>query len=419
MSKSSRLAREKADAALLKAAQEMRVESLEWVDRLRSDPDSVEILQRKMIEDLQRVYNTPHSVLGRTAGRQRYRELGHFNEVLVRLAFGTHSNFKIEAGLADTPTQRKGAARAAKLQQEQKIHRYYSEVIKPFAMDPFLSFDKETISFVSSSDHHSKKVDPFAMRVLVDFLAWAQPDLNVFNGDIHDFEPFSTHKKFPGHFDMTAAEEVDFCVENIYSPCQSAAPNARHVWVMGNHDYRYVRYVADNGPELAGFDSMNIIDQFRLRELGIDLVCRSNFLAPTVKMRKRDVAENWMIVEGCMVFTHGVFTSKNADEQHWKRFGMSGTNGHLHTPSMSFFSMDSTGPCCWTTSPMMAGHAVGRDYVSMPSLWHMGFVYGTINKRTKEVQQNIITVGESATFGGRTWHITEAERRARREAWSV
>lgn len=418
--KEALVAREKADAALLKAAQAARVASLEWVERLREDPDLIDILQQEMIADLNRVYNTPHRVLGRTAGRQRYRELGHFSETLVRLAFGTHGNFKIEAGLADNPTIRKGAQRAAKLQQEQKVHRYYSEVIKPFARDPFLSFeDKDVVSFVSSSDHHSSKVDPFAMRVLVEFLEWAQPDLKVYNGDVHEFQAFSTHKKFPGHFEMSGQQEVDFCVENIYAPCQQAAPNARHVWVIGNHDDRYIRYLADTAPELADFRSMNLIDQFRLRELGIDLVCRANFLAPTSKMRKKDVSENWLVVEDCMVFTHGTYSGKNANEQHYRRFQMSGTNGHLHNPGLTFFNSLSGGPCSWSTSPMMAGHAVGRDYVSLPSQWQSGFVFGTIDKRTKNVQQTIITVGETATYGGRVWRITDEEREARQRAWEV
>lgn len=413
-------AKEVSDAALSKAAQAARVDSLKWLDRLREDEDSVEVLKVKMIEDLKRVFNTPHKMLGRTAGRARYREIGHFAEPLTRAAFGDHGRFKVEAGLADTPTERKGGRRAAKLSEEQKIHRYYCDVIKPFAIEPFIEVkDKEVVTIVSSSDHHSQKVDPFAMRVLTEFLAWVQPDINCFNGDAHEFQEFSAHKKMPGHFDFTGQEEVDFCVDNIYVPCQKAAPNARHIWVMGNHDYRYVRYIADGATELATFRSMNIIDQFRLRELGIDLVCRANFLAPTGKMRKKDVAENWVVIEDCFVLTHGVFTTKNANEDHYKRFLMSGSNGHKHTPSINYFNSLSQGPESWSTAPMMAGHAVGRDYVSLPSQWQMGFNYITIDKATKDVQQHIITVGDTATYGGRVWRITEEEKEARRQAWAV
>ena len=121
------------------------------------------------------------------------------------------------------------------------------------------------------------------MRVLREFVEWVQPDLNVINGDAHEFAEFSTHPKFPGHFDFNAQEEVDYCVENIYIPLKEAAPNARHVWVMGNHDYHYVRYLANNGTALASFRSMNLIEQFRLDEVGYDLVCRSNFLAPIAR----------------------------------------------------------------------------------------------------------------------------------------
>jgi len=421
-------AREAADAALKRAAQAERVKNMAWLERLKEDPGSLPVLQARMIEDLKRVYNTPHKMLGRTAGRDRYRELGHFAEVLVKAAFGSHKQFRVEAHLADTPTESKGARRAAKLAQEQKVHRYYSEVIKPFATDPFVSFQREKpVSLVVQSDHHSLKVDPFAMRVVTDFLAWAQPDMNVFNGDTHEFQKFGTHKQMPGHFEFNAQEEVDFCVEEIYVPCINAAPNARHVWVMGNHDYRYVRYLADNGTELACFRSMNLIDQFRLRELDIDLVCRANFLAPTSKMRKKDTAENWLIVEDCFAITHGLYLGESRDKQHYERFQMSGTNGHKHEPGQSsfipfgqsFHNSLSQGAHSWTTSPMMAGHAVGRDYVSLPSQWQMGFVYVTIDPVSKHVQQHIITIGDTAHFGNRVWRITDEEREARLKAWEV
>jgi len=412
--------KEKADAALRKAAQSARVESLSWVDRLKKDPDCISVLQQKMVVDLKRVFNTPHKLLGRTAGRDRYRELGHFAQVLVKVAFGTHSNFKAEAGLAETPTERRGASRAATLHREQQVRRYYEKEIKPFAADPFLSFTKkDTVSFVASSDHHSTKVDPFAMRVLKDFLAWAQPDLNVINGDAHEFQDFSTHRKFPGHFDLSAPDEIDFCANELYKPMREAAPGARHVWVMGNHDYRFIRYVADRASELAGLRGLNLIDAFRLREFDIDLVCRSNFLAPTSAMRRRDCAENWMVVENCMVFTHGQYTGPTANKKHYERFQMSGCNGHAHNPSQNYFNSLGGGPCSWITSPMMAGLAVGRDYVSLPSQWQMGFVYGVIDKRTKEVWQTIITISDTAFFGGRTWRINAKEQKARQRAWEI
>ena len=412
--------REKADAALRKAAQAARVASLEWIDRLKEDPESAELLQEQMTADLQRVYNIPHSVLGRSAGRQRYRELGHYAERLVAMAFGTHTAFKAAAQLEETPTQKRGTSRSARLYWEQKVRKYHEQVIRPYARDPFLAFkDRDVVRFICASDHHSKKVDPFAMRVLLDMLRWVQPDLHVINGDAHEFQDLSTHRKFPGHFDLTPAEEVDYCVKHIYAPAKEAAPKARHVWVMGNHDYRFVRYVADRASDLSGLSGMNLIDLFRLRELEIDLVCRSNFLAPTSKLRRRDRGENWLVVEDCMVFTHGEYTGRGAGDKHHNRFGMSGCCGHAHNPAQTFYNSLSCGPQSWVISPMMAGHAVGRDYVSMPSQWQMGFVVGTIDRRTKEVQQNIITVGETATFGGRTWRINKAEREARRAAWEI
>lgn len=412
--------REKADAALRKAAQAARADSLKWLDRLAEDPDSADVLQQKMIDDLLRVYNTPHSVFGRTAGRQRYRELGHYAERLVTVAFGTHTQFRAEAGLGDTRTERRGAARAASLRQEHHVRKYYEQHIEPFQLDPYQKFSRKGVhSVVFASDWHSSRTDPFARRVFLDFVAWASPDIVFFGGDVTEFADFSSHRQFPGHFDMSAADEVEYTRKHIYEPTRKALPNARLITSIGNHEYRLVRYIADRASELSGMYGMNLVDLLGLRDMEIGLVCRSNFLAPTSKMRKNDVAENWMILEDCYAMLHGNFTGPNANAQHFKRFQMSGVNGHSHSPSQSYFQSLKVGPCCWTTAPMMAGPAVGYDYVSTPNQWQSGFVYATVDNRTKEVQQHIITVGESATFAGRTWRINDEEKKARGQAWGV
>lgn len=406
----------------LNKAREKRTASLKLVGRLRREPRLAADVKQQMIEDLRRVFETKHSVLGNTAGRDRYRQIGHFSEVLVRLLFGTHANFKVEAELADTPTMRKGALRSARLAQAQKVAEYAERCIHPYTEGrfEFRSGKKTgTVSAVISSDHHSSKLDPFARRVLMDVLAWTKPDYNIWNGDVVDFSSFSTHRHLPGHFDLNAKQECEYVVDELFAPAREASPGSRNIMLLGNHEWRLVNYMADRASALACLDQINFVELFKLDDLDIDLVCRSNFLAPTAKMRKRDVNENWLVLEDCFVATHGLFTGPNSCAQHVKRFQMTGINGHEHGPHYQGFNSIATGPIGWYVSPMMAGHAVGRDYVSLPSQWQMGFCFVEIDVATKHVQVTQILVGDSAYFAGRKWEITAAEKRARAQAWLV
>src|SRR5690349_23336201 len=79
------------EAALLQAADKREVNK-DLRESYRSDRAKREHVRALLLKDLMRVYNHPDNPYsGWSASRKRYRELGHFPEILVADLFGTHA----------------------------------------------------------------------------------------------------------------------------------------------------------------------------------------------------------------------------------------------------------------------------------------------------------------------------------------
>lgn len=377
-----------------------------------------EELRAALIADLKRVYDHPDNPYkGFAASRQRYRQLGHFPEILVVDAFGNHEEFLREAGLRDSRNTGKVRNKAALLNSHQKVAAYADQELRRYN-HLYRTPRTGRLEVIVGSDFHSWFVDPFALRVFIDTIEMVQPDVVVLNGDVFDFPQISRHRKLPGHFNLNLADEIAFGREHILKAVRMAAPNADVLLVIGNHEYRLVNYLADTAPELAALPSLRFGELFGLDELKIGLVVRQNFLAPYDKQKKRELQENWAIIGDTLVTTHGVSCAKFAADEQLKRYQKSGTSGHTHRPQIITSNSLGTGALSWTSTPMMAGFAVGRDYVSEPSGWQMGFAQFSIDTVNKIAVPNLVLVHERyAAFAGRMWEPNDQELARREEQW--
>ena len=375
-----------------------------------------------LIADLQRVYTHPRNPYqGFAASRKRYRQLGHYPEILVEDFFGNHQEFLRAADLHDKRTTTKVRNRAALLHTHQQIADYASKhVLKWTGRHQKARGKRGHLEAIFASDFHSVTVDPFALEVFIATLKMVQPDIVVLGGDVFDFPQVSRHRKMPGHFNLNVQQEINWGRDRIMRRVRETCPDAEIIFVIGNHEYRLVTYIADSAPEMACLDDIDFNRLFKLDELEVNLVCRSSFLAPYERQRKGDVAENWHIIGGCWVVTHGTSIAKWAVEAEMARFRMSGTSGHTHRPQWYTDNSLGTGPLSWMSAPMMAGFAIGRDYVPTPSAWNMGFVHASINVDQGVVHQAPVLVSEKwATFAGQSWRPTEKALARRREQWEV
>lgn len=390
---------------------------------LREKLDSqnfAEKVRDRMIKDLLRVYEHPkNKSLVSPVSRPMYRKLGRYCELMVTDVFGSHTEFLRAGGLQKSRTTQKTERKASLLHTHQRIADYAEKNVLSWVG----KFDKKPrgeFDVIFGSDFHSAMVDPFAMDVFIDALKNVQPRVVVLGGDVWDFPTISRHRKLPGHFHLSLAEEIEFGRERILRRVREACPDATIHLIIGNHEYRLVNYIADAAPELAALPTINFGELLGLGEFEINLVCRSNFLAPYKADQKRDTFENWLVIGDCLVVTHGTSIAKNAAEQELLRFQMSGISGHCHRPHTYATNTLATGPTVWTSAPMMAGYAVGRDYVSNPSAWNMGFTHSRLNTRLGLVSTSIVPVYEGwATFAGHSYVPSRAALAARKKQWEI
>ena len=409
------LARYQADCD---TAAEFRAKAKPLREEFAKNPEQ---LKKDLVEDLLRVFrHKDNPYKGFSASRQRYRQLGHFPEVIVYDAFGNHDEFLREAGLRDKRNTTRVRNKAARLHTHQKVAAYAETELRRYndLYRTARNQDAGRLEVVVGSDFHSWFVDPFALRVFLDTIEMVQPEIVVLNGDVFDFPQISRHRKLPGHFTLNLAQEIAFGKEHILKAVRARAPKADILFVIGNHEYRLVNYLADTAPELAALPSLQFGELFGLDELKIGLVVRQNFLAPYDRLKKRELQENWNIIGNSLVVTHGVSCAKFAADEQLKRYQKSGTSGHTHRPQIITANSLGTGALSWTSTPMMAGFAVGRDYVSEPSGWQMGFGVFSIQRGLGVVGPNLVLVHEQwASFAGRTWNLNQGEAARREEQW--
>lgn len=386
-------------------------------EHIRADPKRQRETRAALIADLRRVYDHPDNPFrGFAASRKRYKELGHYDEVLVHDFFGNHAEFLRAAGLADLRTTTKIRNRAARLHSHQRIAEFAEENVLRFVNRFLFAADKrDHLELLIASDLHSQYCDPFALDVFIECCAMVQPDVVCINGDGVDFPAFSRHRELPGHFHMSAWEEC-LWFRDLLGRIRQTCPASQIDFIIGNHEYRLVNYLADTAPALSTFPSLGFDQIFGLDEYEVNLVCRSSFLTPTKAARNKDVRENWTIYGDAYVVTHGTSIAKFAAQQQLDRFKMSGTSGHTHRPQIYFDNSLGSGPLSWMSTPMMAHPSAGSDYMPDPTRWNGGFGHASIYPSHGYVSQEVVIVhSEWCCWAGRSWTPSDKAREARME----
>jgi len=417
-------------AELMATAKEARYDSKMLLRELREDPGLASDVKNLLCDDLVRVSEIPRDILGPSASRARYRQLGHYSTSLVDFCFGVWAEFQRKAGLYDTLATKTVKRNIAKTSRAQDLAAYADEHVTPWngAFNK-LRICQKPITLLIGSDFHSRFCNPFALRVWNDIIKEQQPNGIRINGDLVDFPSLSTHRQFPGHFPMTVQDEIDWAVREVLAPARKLAPKADIKFLVGNHDVRLVTAMADKGPMFASLRDISFAKQFKLDEYEIGLVCRSNFLHLSANQRRRDISQNWETIvgpDGRLLWTtvHGWLCGKDAPRKHMARFMTNGTNGHLHDRQRISGGSYATGVHDWfQTSCMAHPEAVAAGYIHGPvefNAWTCGGLFVTIYPNSGHVSGEFFEVGEDiATFRGRTWKIRQHERDSIQEMLTI
>ena len=420
-SKPTAAQREAALAQMVRDAKHERSKNKNLLREIRKDPSMATDVKALLCADLVRVSEIPRVILGPSSSQQRYRELGNYSGSLANFLFGVWAEFQRNAGLASTLQTRTVLRNISKTSRAQDLAHYADEHVTPWN-DAYtkLKIGTKPFTMLIASDFHSHFCNPFALRVMHDINKKYQPNAIRANGDLPDFPQLSTHRQFPGHFPMTVQDEIDFSVNKVLRPLRKNNPKADIKYLLGNHDIRLITAIADHGPMFASLRSMSFAELFKLDELKIGLVCRSNFLHLSARQRGVDIAQNWETLfapDGRMLWTtvHGFLCGKDAPRKHVRRFMTNGTNGHLHDRQAISEGSYSTGVLDWYQTPCMAHPAaVAAGYIHGPvefNAWSCGGLFVTIFPETAHVHGEFFKVGHDvATFRDQVWKINQHER---------
>ena len=86
--------------------------------------------------------------------------------------------------------------------------------------------------------------DPLAIDYAIAIIKQEKPDVVALNGDNADFPEFGKYRLTPA-FALTTQATIDF-LTTLCARIRDAAPQARIVWLEGNHEVRLTNYILDN-----------------------------------------------------------------------------------------------------------------------------------------------------------------------------
>ena len=137
---------------------------------------------------------------------------------------------------------------------------------------------------------------------------------------------------------------------------------------------------------------LSLNDVFGLDDFQINLICKVDLEAFREKDMKDEMQNNYEVYYDAYVLCHKANYG----------FGMSGSNGHLHTTKIDTDANIPMGNISWMQTPCM--HMLDAEYIEGKNNWNLGFGQVYINILTKEVIQTPINIQQDwACINGKVY----------------
>lgn len=163
--------------------------------------------------------------------------------------------------------------------------------------------------FAVLSDIHFPYHDDKALKVVYNFLEQHPINTIILNGDILDFYDVSSFDKDPDRVN-SLQKEIDMSTR-FFKKLRNIKPDARIVFIKGNHEYRLERYLKKH-PELYSLDALKLPNLLDLKKYNIEYSDKGIKLG------------NLKIIHGDMVRKFSGYTARGELEKH----DNSGISGH-------------------------------------------------------------------------------------------
>ena len=335
------------------------------------------------IKDLRKVQETFPL---KSITRNFYRANGKYSDSTWNRYFGSFEEFQRQAGLKLTRHQHKLERDIALHASRDHYRTFFESEILPYC-NKYPVRDQKTHPLrlmAIMSDMHDLECDRFGLAVFLNTIKQMQPDIIVMNGDIYDLYEFSRWEKDPRSCDIVKRFKF---VRWVIGQIRAACPNSQIDLIMGNHEFRLLKHMADKTPYMKILlgDVMNLTleDIFGIREFGINMIAKWDLAAHKAQEIRDQIKKNFEIYYDCFACTH----------EPDPGMGISGTNGHLHKLVHNTDTNLHHNNISWVQTPAL--HRMDAVYIRGRNKADMGFLMAHINIETGEVVQNPHILQES------------------------
>ena len=134
----------------------------------------------------------------------------------------------------------------------------------------------------------------------------------VVMGDAVDFYQVSHYRRDPSRL-VSLGQDIERAAELL---AILKKVKGEKYFILGNHELRLVRYLADHAPELVGLKSLDLTELLGLDRLGFTVV-------DGLYLKKKFGRREWLIF-------HGDHFGKNGAYKNLETYGANGITGHSH-----------------------------------------------------------------------------------------
>lgn len=335
----------------------------------------------------------------RVVSRNYFRVHSRISESTWDRYFGTFAEFKRQAGIVLT-RQQHGLERHIAKHASVSHYRAFNAEREVLADRYSRSTDRRFKTVVFCSDLHDKEIDPFYLRVLVDTVRRAQPDVVSMVGDVFDLPEFGRYTIDPREWDVTG--RIQFTHEHIFKPLREAAPEAQIDLIEGNHEARLLRHLCDATPAmkvlLSDLHGWTIGKLLGLDEFQINYVAQADLAAFNERDLKKELSANYRIYFDTLLAHHF---------PEGRNMGLPGVNGHHHRHIVWSDFNPVYGAYEW--HQLGSGHMRAASYCDGKK-WHNGFAIAHLDTKTRAVNFDYVPVTNFAVVGGKWYDRTPEEQ---------
>lgn len=184
----------------------------------------------------------------------------------------------------------------------------------------FIDLPKTSNNIIWLSDIHFPNHDIKALTAALNYATEVNANCIILGGDILDNEPFTNHDGSPpGKDDVVEWFEM---AEDFLRMLHEKFPNAHKVWIEGNHDNWYMRFLMKKAPVLFGDEYYHLPQRLNMKAYNVEFLEQNKLL----RIGKLLAAHGHTLIKG-------IFSPVNPARGLFLKTKSSTIIGHVHQNS--------------------------------------------------------------------------------------